>query len=145
MSCLVSLTLIDGYNRTTHKRYGCNANTVADAQTYADALLADLEDVSDLGQAKVEVTFPLTVTVPVAAVAGANIDVGGTLHAELTSGKGYGLKVPGIKDSMVNADGSIAIDDAAIVAFVANFEAGDHFTVSDGETIATVKSGELDK
>jgi hypothetical protein len=79
------------------------------------------------------------------ASAGANVDAGMTIHCVLTDSTGYGLKVPAPDATMLNPDGSVKIDDAAIEAFVALFQSGGHFTVSDGEIISTIKFGELDR
>jgi hypothetical protein len=145
MAGLLTFTLIDDYGRTTTKRYGTSVATVALAQTAADALLVDMALVSDLGHVKIDAIFPLAVTVPVAAGSGSNVDVGATLHTILESDKGYALKIPAIKATLLNADGSVDIADAAITDFVANFQTGLTMTVSDGEQIATIRSGELDK
>ena len=141
----LAVTLRDIYGRTTTKRFETTAATVAAAQGALDDLLDSLADVSDLGQIKVLFECPLVVTTPVAAQALSNIDVGATLHCELASAMGYGLKIPAIKAALLNGDGSVKIAETAITTYVANFETGGAFLVSDGELIAALLSGELDK
>lgn len=145
MGNLVAVTLQDAFGRSTTKRFEAQAATVALAQTYTDAFLAALAAVSDLGQVKAIYEVPLVVTTPVAPGANSNIDVGATLHTVLASARGYGLKVPGIKYSLVAADGRVDVADAAILAYLAMFEAAGHWQVSDGEKIVSVNYGELDK
>jgi hypothetical protein len=145
MTNLVAVTLVDAFGRTTTKRFEAEAATVANAQTYTDALLVALANVSDLGHVKAVFEVPLTITVPVAAVTGANVDVGATLHTVLASAKGYGLKIPSVKLSLIESDGRIDIADEDVIAYVASFLAAGHWNVSDGEHIVSVASGELDK
>jgi hypothetical protein len=145
MTILVSVTLVDSFGRTTTKRFESEAATVANAQTYTDALLTALAAVSDLGQVKAVYEYPLVITTPVAAQANANVDTGATLHTVLASAKGYALKIPGVKLSMIEADGRVDIADEAVIAYVASFLAAGHWNVSDGEHIVSLAGGELDK
>lgn len=145
MTNLVAVTLKDAFGRSTTKRFEAEAATVANAQTYTDALLAALALVSDLGHVKAVFEVPLTITVPVAAVTGANVDVGATLHTTLASAKGYGLKIPSVKLSLIESDGRVDIADTDVVDYVAMFLSSGHWNVSDGEHIVSVVSGELDK
>jgi len=145
MANLVAVTLQDSFGRTTTKRYETDASTVTNAQTYTDALLLDLAAISDLGHNKAIFEVPLTITVPVAPVSGANIDVGATLHGVLTDGSGYGQRIPGIKYSLVDVNGHVSPDVQPLLNWAANFESGGHWLVSDGETLDHIQSGELDK
>lgn len=145
MGNLVAVTLVDDFGRTTTKRFEAEAATVANAQTYTDALLTALAAISDLGHVKAVFEVPLTITTPVAAGTASNIDVGATLHTILASAKGYGMKVPGIKYSLVGADGRVDVADAAITTWLALFASASHWNVSDGEHIVSVTYGELDK
>ena len=142
---LISITLRDIYGRTTTKRFESVSTTVSAAQADATAILGALEDVSDLGQVKVEMTFVATIATPVGPVALSNVDTGATLHTTLVSNKGYALKIPGIKSGMIGPDGRIDIDAEEMVAYVALFEGAAHFRVSDGDQISSVQYGELDK
>lgn len=142
---LISVTLKDVYGRTHTKRFESVSTTVAAAQADVTSILGALAGVSDLGQVKVEMTFVATIATPVAPVALSNVDVGATLHTMLASNKGYALKIPGVKASLLNVDGSVDIANADIVTYVGLFEGAAHFRVSDGEQISSIQYGELDK
>lgn len=143
MAFLIDVTWLDDYGRTTTKRYGNDRALLADAITDATALVAAMADVSDAGSIKYQVIY--TGVLSNAAVAGANVDTGGTLHCTLDNGKGYALKIPMIMAAKVGTGGNIDVTDADIVTLVALFKTGGHFTVSEGNVIDDVKSGELDK
>jgi len=137
------LTLRDAYNRYGSKSFQGNATTVVGAQADALALAADLDAVSLAATVKTRVAVDDLISgVP---QAGANIDAGGTLHCRLDNGKLYGLKIPAINPSVVNADGSIDITDALVTAFVAHFQSGGEYTVSEGNVITVIEYGELDR
>jgi hypothetical protein len=138
----VSIQLIDDYGRTTTRRYENTQALAADALTDVAALIVDFLAVSDLGTVKHDIC--VATVAANGAQSGANKDVGGTLHVRLNNGKLYPLKIPGIKDAMLNADGSIKIDDEDVIAYVANFLTGGTFRVSEGNYVTDIVSGELD-
>lgn len=142
MAVDLTFTLKDAYSRQAKRGFEGIAATLADASTDATALMTDFNAISDAGVVKQ--TFSTETVINQSAQTGANRDVGGTLHCRLNNGKLYGLKIPMIKASMVNADGTIKLSDAAIVAFVANFEASGQYRVSEGNYIVAVEYGELD-
>jgi hypothetical protein len=138
-----TFVLQDAYSRRTSKQWDGTATTVAAAQTDATALSIDLDAVSLASTVKDVVSEERIVAgVP---QAGANVDAGGTLHCRLDNGKLYALKIPAINPALVNPDGSIKIDDALIVAFVAHFQSGGEYTVSEGNLITGIEYGELDR
>ena len=143
MAFNISLEAIDAYGRVTNKRFGNDRSLVADALTDAAALVTAFMGVSLAGTVKHSVTVETAAAN--AATAGANIDAGGTIHTTLADGTGYALKIPAIDPALVNADGSIDLADEAVIAYVALFKSGGHFTVSDGELIASTRYGELDR
>lgn len=138
----VGLEMVDDYGRITTRRFSNTDTLVADALTSVGSLITDFLAVSDLGTVKHDVAVRTVATN--AATAGANKDVGGTLHCRLDNAKMYALKIPGVKASMVNTDGSLKIDDEDIVAYVANFLTGGKFRVSEGNYITEILYGELD-
>ena len=79
-----------------------------------------------------------------AVSAGANLDEGITLSVELASGKKAPIKVPAPVKSMVDAAGSVDITDTLVTDFVDNWLVG-NFLLSDGETVAQLLSGKLDR
>jgi len=143
MALQISVTYVDAYGRTTTRRVGTTSTTLAAAAVDAAALVAAMGDISDLGTIKYEIgeaTPDLT-----AAAAGSNVDVGATLTAVLDNSKKYPLHVPGIAAAMLNADGTVKIDDALIIAYIALFLTGGHLRVSEGNYVVEVLHGELDK
>lgn len=139
----VSFTLVDAYARTSTKRFEGEATTLAQAQTDATALLADLAAVTLMGAYRR--TFSVAESISEAVETGANVDAGGTLHCRLDNGKQYALKIPAIDPALVNPDGSIDITAAAITDYVANFEAAGAYKVSEGNVITEILYGELDR
>jgi len=143
MTIYINVTWLDDYGRTTTKRYESNRTLLADCLTDAAALIAAMADISDAGVVKFEVLD--IVANAVSAQSGANVDVGASLHCTLNNGKGYSLKVPMIKASLVGTGGAIDVSDEDIATFTALFETGGHFRMSEGNYLVTCNSGELDK
>lgn len=143
MAIDLTFTIRDAYNRRGSKRFEGVATTLATAQTHATGLLADWQAVSDVGFDMQ--TFNSSEVLAENPVAGANLDAGATIHCRLDNGKLYAFKVPGIKASMLNPDGSVKIDDVAVVALLANYGASGNYRVSEGNYVATVLYGELDR
>jgi hypothetical protein len=144
MAFIISLTMIDAYSRTTTRRFETVSTTLSAAQADGVALIAALADISDAGIVKAEYAV-VDASVAAAAVAGANVDVGATLHARLENSKLYPLHVPMIMDAKLNGDGSVDLADADIVTYVAQFLTGGHLRVSEGNYVTAVEYGELDK
>lgn len=143
MAIDVTFSLVDGYGRSASKRFEGEALLLANAETDAGALLEDFLAVSDMGTTVL--TYRLDAPELNAATAGANLDAGATIHCRLDNGKGHALKIPAIKAAMLNPDGTVKINDAAIVAYVANFELAGNYRVSDGNYVTAILSGELDR
>lgn len=138
-----TVSLVDGYNRSSSKRFEGVATVLATAIANASGMVADFLAVSDMGT--VIDTFSSQQVNSNAPTAGANVDAGGTLHLRLDNGKMYAMKIPAIKPSLVNPDGSIKIDDTAITDWVANFEIGGAYRVSEGNYVTAILYGELDR
>lgn len=143
MAVDVTFTLVDDYSRQGSKRFEGTATTIAQAQTDATALLADLAACTLAGASKR--TFNVAETVSEAVGSGANLDAGGTLHLRLNNGKQYALKIPAIDPALVNPDGSIDITAGAITDLVANFETGGAYRLSEGNYVVAILYGELDR
>ena len=142
MAFEVGIEFVDDYGRTTTRRFSVTDALVADALTSVGGLITDFLDVSDMGTMKHDIAVRTVASN--AATAGANKDVGGTIHCVLNNAKLYPLKIPSIKATMLNPDGSIKLDDAAIIAYVANFLTGGKFRVSEGNYVVSMSYGELD-
>lgn len=137
------ITMRDAYSRYTTKTFGAVGTTLAEVQADLAALAADFDAVSLSATVKTRVSAEeLISSVP---QAGANNDAGATLHCRLDNGKLYPLKIPAISPSLLNSDGSVKVEETAIAALVAHFADGGEFTVSEGNTIAAVEYGELDR
>jgi hypothetical protein len=140
----VTFTLLDAYGRTTRRSYDNNRSLMADVLTDSATMLGYLEALSG---AAVE-HYSIAQTVPIASPspeALSNNDAGATLHCLMDNSKLVGLKIPAIDPAMVNSDGTVKIDDAAVIAFVGAFATDAHWRISEGNYIASVRSGELDK
>lgn len=145
MATKVSLTLVDSRGRTTKKIIGMDDQVLlADYVTEVTALLAALEPCTDLGLVRAELIIPVT-GLTWAYVADSNKDVGMTASGwiSLAEGKKASLKVPGIKMSLVAADGSVAIT-GVVATLLGEYEAAGGFTLSDGEKIASWIRAALD-
>jgi hypothetical protein len=140
----VTFTLQDAYARRTTRRYTNTRALLADCITDVADLLDTLEALSKCAVVKTEIGIPSTYdTEP---EAGANIDAGGTLHVRLNNGKLYPLHIPAIDANLLNSDGSIKLDNADVTGFAdaLGTDAG-HWTVSEGNTVDSLESGELDR
>ena len=144
MSFLIDITWLDDYGRVTTKRYENNRATLSDALTDTTALVAAMADISDAGVVKANI-INSTVADAKGAAAGANVDVGATLHCTLDNGKGYALKIPMIKATKVGTGGAVDVEDTDIVTFTTLFLTAGHFRMSEGNYLVGVRSGELDK
>ena len=142
MAFNVTLSLVDDYGRTTSKRYSVTDALAADALTSVGALITDLLALSDIGTQKHEIT--LRTVAANSPQSGANKDVGMTLHCVLDNAKVYPLKVPCPKAAVINADGTIDIEDSKVTDFVDNFLTGGKFRISEGNYITEILYGELD-
>lgn len=146
MGVKLSCTYVDDYGRTTHRTYGMEAQTLlADYIAAAGGFLTAMEAVTDLGLVRAEFHIPLA-SPEWAAISGANVDVGATASGwiSLGGGKKASMKVPGIKDALVGADGSVAIS-GAMATLLAEFEDAADFNLSDGEQIESWIRAALDR
>lgn len=145
MAIKLSVTMDDAYGRTTTRVYGMEDEALlANLQTSAGAFLTALEAVTDLGCVKANFIIPVT-TPEFAETAGANVDVGGTASGWVEAGmKKASMKIPGVKASLVDSDGSIDIT-GVIATFLALFEDAADFNLSDGEQIEAWIRAALDR
>jgi len=142
----LSVTLQDDYGRLTRRRYEMDEqSTLADYITAATSFIGALEDVTDLGAIRVDLVLEAIVS-GFAETAGANVDVGATFTGNVYGGNGKraSMKLPGIKMSKVDPDGSVPLT-GDIGTWLAEFENGEDFMLSDGEQIDAWVRGVLDK
>jgi len=141
----LSITMDDAYGRTTTRVYGMEDEALlANLEISAQAFLTALEAVTDLGCVKANFIIPV-VSPEFAETALASVDRGATFSGWITAGMKKGsLKIPGIKLSLVAADGSVA-DAGATATFIGMFEDAADFNLSDGEQIESWIRGALDR
>ena len=142
----LSVTLSDAYGRTTKRVYGMETQVLlADYEASVASFVTALEGVTDLALDRADLIIPQT-SAPFAVTAGANVDVGGTASGYIEGGNGKkaSMKIPGVKASLVAADGSIAVT-GATATWLAFFEDADDFNLSDGEQIASWIRASLDR
>ena len=142
----LSCTFVDDYGRTTHRVYGMEEQALlADYAISVAAFSAAIEAVTDLGLTRADLVIPVASAV-FAVTADANVDVGATASGYIEGGLGKkaSMKIPGIKDTLVSADGSVAIS-GVTAAFLALFEDAADFNLSDGEQISTWIRAALDR
>lgn len=146
MTIKLSVTMDDAYGRTTQRTYGMEDEALlATLQASAAAFLTALAAVTDLGVVKANFIIPVLPDPTFAETAGANVDVGATASGWIEAGmKKASMKVPGIKDALVSADGSVDIT-GVVATFLALFESAANFNLSDGEQIDTWIRAALDR
>lgn len=143
---LLSLTLADSFGRTTTKLFEMKQELLhADQVLDAQGIITELENVTDLGVIRADIIYR-GVDAGFAPTAGSNIDVGATFTGYIVGGNGKkaSLKLPGIKLSLVDSDGSVPIS-GAVDTFLNDFEEDMVLYLSDGEQIDSWISGRLDK
>jgi hypothetical protein len=145
----LSLTLGDSFGRTTRKLVEMEeAASLALYVNAANAFIDELENVTDLSVVRSDLildgllhTFAVT--------EGANVDVGATFSGYIYDGDGKkaSFKLPGIKLSLVDPDGSVPITDDVedLLGFFIDIPEENSFRLSDGESIGTWIKGTLDK
>jgi len=141
----LSVTMDDAYGRTTTRVYGMEPEALlADILINVGAFLTALQAVTDLGCVKASIIIPISAP-EWAETAGANVDTGATFSGWVSVGqKKASLKIPGIKATLVGADGSVA-DGGVTATFLDEFEDAADFNLSDGEQIDTWIRGALDR
>lgn len=147
MAINVTIRLRDSFNREVTKRIETNETVLADAIDAISGVggyLSTLNPFTDLQYIGATYSTPLDVTGAFAGAAGSNVDQGATFQVQTTTGKRASHKVPGFPTSLVGAGGVIDVTQAEVVAYFAHFISGS-LRLSDGEAVAIVLSGQLDK
>ena len=143
MAIQARITMVDDYGRSLTKGVETLDTVIATAMTHVTAYLTALNLVSDAGWQKQDYLAAGVITQ--APTAGANRDVGATIKVTLDNGKNYPFRIPMPKAAIINADGSVDVADADLLALIALFETAGYLRVSDGNYITAVLSGALDK
>lgn len=147
----VNFLMQDDHGRRTRKQYqtidyaGVDAGAdFLSALAAAQALSTSLAVLSELAILALSIRYEETVVDGVTS--GANKDEGATLTvSKVGTTKRATMKVPGPQAGVRNADGSIDVTAVAVTDFIAHFQTGGDFLISDGEVVDDVILGKLDK
>jgi len=143
-----SCTFYDAYGRPTKRQIEVETQALlADYVAVATIVVAALQDVTDLGLARIDLIIE-DITAGFSTTPGSNIDVGATFSGILydKGGAKASLKVPGIKASLVSIDGTVNIEQINVAAYLSLYEQDiGVLLLSDGEQIDTWLSGVLDR
>lgn len=138
----VTFSLVDGYGRNHTKRFTTVAADPAGAIVNAGAFATALEAVTE-SRVLAHVVHVRTVVTDT-ATAGANKDEGVTISVRTLDNEKSNIKIPAPVNAMINPDGTVDVAYADLATFLALFTAGT-WLIDDGETVAEVISGALDK
>lgn len=142
----LSCTFVDDHGRTTKRVYEMASQTLlADFETAAQAFFVAYAAVTDLGLVRADFIIPV-VDPSFAVTADANVDTGMTAGGWIQDGNGSkaSTKVPGIKYSLVDGDGSVPIT-GVVATYLAMFEDAADFELSDKEQIDSWIRASLDR
>lgn len=146
----VTVTFEDVHGYQTTRSYEGRVAALTDAQ--AIALADGLQTLSQLSVVDLQVSRRLTGFVSTAAEANSSHAETASLKCKVEGGGFMTLKLPALK-AAYTAGKSVVTTDAAIVAFLSNFDNGDgvaadegNFFVSDGEKLseAYVEAGSVE-
>jgi len=118
---------------------------LADFETAAQAFFTAYAPCTDLGLVRADFIIPV-VDPSFAVTADANVDTGATGSGWVEGGNGSkaSLKVPGIKYTLVDSDGSVPITGVVATLF-AFFEDAADFTLAKGKQIESWIRATLDR
>lgn len=134
---------LDAYGRETTRSYQVNAADFPTASTAFNNMVPLIQAVTMLQVFKARLSEDtLYAGVP---TANANRDEGQTISADIggVPGKTGSIKLPGPTYAIRNADGTIDIDSAVMLALEAGFATND-VRISDGETVDSFIKSTLD-
>jgi hypothetical protein len=138
-----SVALYDGLGRTINKSYELDTTDFATAQTEVAAMVDDLQAIteSEVLSYTVAQRTAYSGTSPV----GSNFDEGATISLRKTDNFKAVHRIPAPTQALRQA-GTDAVDttDADLIAYFGNWISG-NFLMSDGEQIAAVLSGKMDR
>lgn len=143
----VNLKLQDSFGRQTIKRIQVDEATLAlavDAISGVGGYLTSLAAVTDLAYVEANYVFAQDVTGAFGGTGTSNMDTGATIQVALASGGKASHHIPGFPLSLVGGNGAIDVAGPEVVAYFAHFISGS-LRLSDGEAVASVVKGSLDK
>jgi hypothetical protein len=143
MSFKLVVKLEDHWGRKTKRSFDVDAVDFAAALAASSDFVTDYQAVTELAVYQ----WGLTQNTYISATpeGTANRDEGMTITAGLeTPGKTASLQIPGPVRELRAPDGSIIIDDALMVALLANYTSSGPILISDGEVVNRWIKGKLD-
>lgn len=146
MAANLHITLEDDHGRQTKRTVGMETEALlATYLTNITAFATALNAITDLALIKVVLAIDV-IGDEFVVVADANVDVGGKFSGWLdsTPARRASLGLPGIKSSLVDADGSIQ-DAGAIGTYLDLFESAAKFSLAHGFQVSTWVKGVLDR
>lgn len=146
MSAKLHITLGDTKGRTTKRIIGMEDEALlASYLTNITAYATALDAITDLSLIKLVLAIDVTGDEFV-VTAGANVDVGGKFSGWLDTAvpRKASLGLPGLKDALSDADGSIP-NAGAVATYLALFDTAAKFNLSHGEQVDTWIKGVLDR
>ena len=138
----VGVTYVDAYTRKGTKEFELSVADHATALTRAASLVGALAGIMDGKILKYSVRQDVAYSDSLTA--GANKDEGISISCDLGAGKTATLKIPAPDKSVINADGTLDLTDAAVTALESEYLSGE-VVISDGETVLDFLKGTLDK
>lgn len=138
----LSITIMDGYDRSTTRRFKVNVPDFTQAQAALGNLVAAYTAIGEGGVTKgtVSSTIPQVGT----PIAGANVDEGVTFSVTLADGGKGIVRLPMPRNSILVAGGAVDLALEDVVTFTELWTDGP-FLASDGEIVMAFNSGRLDK
>lgn len=138
----LAVKMQDDFGRQTTRRFQADELDYATMLTVATGFLADLAALTQLEILEYRVSQGFSYSD--AVVSGANVDAGITLSVLKTDNQKAVLKVPEPTVGVVLSDGTVDLSSALVTDYVDNWITG-NFKISDGEDVASLLSGKLDK
>jgi len=142
MAFIYSMTFNDAFNGVATRQFALVAADFAAAKLIADAILAAAQGLTTAAI----VRDALSDTSEIVAIADVSSNVDGGLTWQFSTGPGRtgSINFPSPVMSVVNSDRSVDLADPLVAALMTIYTDGD-ITVSDGELVAFVIKGQLDK
>jgi len=143
----VNLKLQDSFGRETIKRVQVDEATLAlaiEAISGTGGYLTSLAAVTDLAYVEANYVYAQDVTGAFGGTGTSNLDVGATFQVALAAGGRASHHIPGFPLSLVGGEGKITVSGSEVAAYFAHFITGS-LRLSDGEAVASVVKGSLDK
>lgn len=141
----LGISVVDDFTRVSTRSFLLEAVAFANAQTLVGTFVPAYQAVTECHVFESRLTE--VDTIAGSPVAGANVDAGMSISAQLdTPGKKANIQIPNPVAAVVNADGSIDLTDVLITTLETEYtKATPYVTASDGEKVTSFLKGTLDR